>query len=266
MTSERRANQPNGYRDRNSTAERALEILMMFGEQRPSVTASEVAGYLDVARSTAYRYIQSLTNAGFLEEGASGGFQLGPRILELAHIARRSGSLAEYARPVMRQLASATGETVLLTRLTGHTAFCVDRADAVQRVMRLSYEPGQTLPVNAGAGAYVLLAWLPETEVDQIIAHVAFEAFTANTITTASGLKKKLKETRRLGFAVSRAELDLDVVGIAAPIRDSADRVVAALSVAASASRVSDRDVPGLAKAVVGSAELVTARLRLIEV
>lgn len=253
-----------GYRDRNSTAERALDILMMFSEQHPVITASEVAAHLDVARSTAYRYIQSLTNSGFLEEGSNGGFQLGPRILELAHIARRAGSLAEMARPIMRQLAASTGETILLTRLTGQSVFCVDRADSVARVMRVSYEPGQTLPINAGASAYVLLAWLPQEELDRLLAHVTFEPLTRNSITTLAGLHRKLRETRKTGYALSRGELDVDVLGVAAPIRDASDRVVAAISVAASDARFSDEEIPGLAKAVMGSAELISARLRLL--
>jgi DNA-binding IclR family transcriptional regulator len=264
MATSGRQPQGQGYRDRNSTAERALDILMMFSDERTTVSASEVAAHLDVARSTAYRYVQSLVSARFLEDGSAGGFQLGPRILELAHIARRSGGLAEVARPIMRQLADSTGETVLLTRLTGHTVFCVERADSVQRVMRVSYEPGETLPINAGASAYVLLAWLPEAELEAVLAQASFEAFTRNTITTSAALKKQLRETRRIGYAVSRGELDLDVVGVAAPIRDATDRVVAAISVAASASRVTQEDVPTLAKAVVGSAELISGRLRLL--
>jgi DNA-binding IclR family transcriptional regulator len=254
----------NGYRDRNSTAERALDILMMFTDERTSVSASEVASHLEVARSTAYRYIQSLANSGFVEEGASGGFQLGPRILELARIARRSGGLTDVARPLMRHLADSTGETVLLTRLTGFTVFCSDRAESVQRAMRISYEPGQTMPANAGASAHVLLAWLPEAELDEFLSHVTFERFTRDTITTPAGLRKRLRETRRLGYAISRGELDLDVLGIAAPIRDATDRVIAGISVAASATRVHETDVPAMAKAVCGSADLISARLRLL--
>jgi Fic family protein len=62
----------SGYRERNSTADKALDILGMFTESRPTVGAAEVAEQLQVARSTAYRYVQSLVNSGFLEEADVG--------------------------------------------------------------------------------------------------------------------------------------------------------------------------------------------------
>jgi DNA-binding IclR family transcriptional regulator len=254
----------SGYRDRNSTAERALDILLMFNDDHMTVSASDVAAHLDVARSTAYRYVQSLSANGFLEEeGAGSGFRLGPRILELARLARRSSGLSEIARPVMRQLATTTGETVLLTRLTGTTVFCLDRADSVQRAMRISYEPGQTMPANAGASAHVLLAWLPERELDNVLASVSFDRFTRDTITTQAALRTRLSETRRRGYAVSRGELDSDVIGVAAPIWDASDRVVAGISVAASSLRVPQDDLDQLADSVVTAAEHISDRLRL---
>lgn len=76
----------SGYRDRNSTADRALTILEMFSDTQPSVTAVEVAAELSVARSTAYRYLESLTSRGFLEESPGGGFRLGLMVLKLARV------------------------------------------------------------------------------------------------------------------------------------------------------------------------------------
>lgn len=88
----------------------------MFGDDRVTVTAVQVAGHLEVARSTAYRYVQRLLPAHFLEESAGGGFRLGRRVLEPARLARRRLGLSEIARPVMQQLAEDVGEAVLLTR------------------------------------------------------------------------------------------------------------------------------------------------------
>jgi DNA-binding IclR family transcriptional regulator len=254
----------SAYRDRNSTAERVLVILMMFDDDHVALSASEVAAQLGVARSTAYRYLQSLVTTGFVEEGDSGGFQLGPRVLELARIARRGSSLTALARPYLRQLADATGETVLLTRLTGATVLCLDRADGHSRGLRISYEPGETMPANAGASAHVLLAWLPEDDLDAVLSKVDLRSFTPDTITSASALRERLEQTRRHGYAVSRGELDDDVLGIAAPVRDSHDRVVAGISVAGPSSRIPESRTDALVLAVRDSASSLSARLRLL--
>jgi DNA-binding IclR family transcriptional regulator len=255
---------PSRYRERNSTADRALDILSMFTEQRLAISAAEVAAELDVARSTAYRYLQSLVGSDFLEEAGGGRFLLGRRILELARLARRGVGLSETARPAMRRLAAEVGETVLLTRLAGSAVICLEREEAERQTVRISYERGQILPMNAGASAFVLLAWLDAAELTALLAATALDPITPATITTEAGLRKRLAQTSAQGYGVSRGELDPDVLGVAAPIRDARDRVVAALSVAAVATRVPAHRMPELVNAVRAAADEISQTLSLV--
>jgi DNA-binding IclR family transcriptional regulator len=256
---------PSRYRERNSTADRALDILSMFTEQRLAISAAEVAEQLDVARSTAYRYVQSLVGSGFLEESEGGRFRLGRRILELALLARRGVGLSEIARPIMRRLAAEAGETVLLTRLAGSAVICLEREEAEQQAVRISYERGQVLPINAGASAFVLLAWLEPPELDAVLATATLAPLTPVTITSEAALRQRLAETAGQGYGVSRGELDPDVLGVAAPIRGARGRVVAAISVAAIAGRVPSRRMPALVKAVGAAADEISQALSLLD-
>ncbi len=253
------------YRERNSTADRALDILLMFGEERLSVSATDVATHLQVARSTAYRYLQSLQQGAFIEERPAGGFQLGPRILELARLARRGSGLSEVAQPFMRQLADSTGETVLLTRLAGPAVLCLERAQAADQAVRISYERGQVLPTNAGASAHVLLAWLDDAELDEILAVTRFTRFTDKTIVGAAQLRRRLAETRAHGYAISRGELDEDVLGIATPIRGAHGKVVAGISIAAVATRISDDRAQEIVGELKRAAASISERLELLD-
>ena len=133
------AERVSAYRERNSTADRALEILGMFDEQRPVVSGVEVAERLGTSRSTAYRYLQSLVATRFLEEAPGGGFRLGLRVLELGRVARRSYGLSEVALPIMEQLAADVQESVLLTRRVGNLVVCLERAESVAHPVRISY-------------------------------------------------------------------------------------------------------------------------------
>jgi len=254
------------YRERNSTADRALGILSMFNDERTALAATEVASHLNVARSTAYRYLQSLVQSGFIEEAANGRFQLGTRILELGRLARRGNSLSAIVLPVMRELAQSTGETVLLTRLAGTSVICLERADAAERALRISYEPGQVLPTNAGASAHVLLAWLDEPDLSRIISATTFTRFTGKTIADGERLRKRLAETRAQGYAISQGELDTDVLGIAAPIRSANGKVIAGISIAALASRIPSQRLELVVSDVRAASERITSRLELLEV
>ncbi|GAA3901741.1 IclR family transcriptional regulator [Streptomyces lacrimifluminis] len=253
---------PN-YRERNSTADRALDILTMFDDTHLVVTGTAVAERLGVARSTAYRYLQSLVAGRFLEEAPGGGFRLGLRVLEIARLARRSYGLTEIALPSMQELAEEVGETVLLTRRTQGLVVCVDRAESGTRAVRISYERGSTLPLNAGASALVLLAWSPEAEVRRLLETAELRRFTPATLTDVDALMERLARIRRLGHSVTRGELDPDVVGISAPIMAPDGQVTAAVSVAALASRVYPEAEAEFAQKVRATASEISDRLAL---
>src|SRR5947207_1825162 len=105
---------------RNATVDRAIDVLLLFDEEQPILTAEEVAERLGMSRSTTYRYLLSLRSYGLVEDGdAPGEFRLGSVIFRLARTARKGLGLSEVALPVMRELVNQTGESALLTRRSG---------------------------------------------------------------------------------------------------------------------------------------------------
>ena len=182
-------------------------------------------------------------------------------MFELARLARKGLGLSEVARPIMKVLAAEVGETVLLTRRTGTAVVCLEREETGNPV-RLSYERGHVLPVNAGASALVLLAWASEAEVDDVISRSGLPRLTEATVTDAGVMRERLAAIRADGFAVSRGELDPDLLGVAAPIRDETGDVVAAVSVAALSHRVAEGRVPEIKKAVGAAAAQISAQIR----
>ncbi len=252
------------YRERNSTADRALEILMMFSETDPVLGGAAVAARLGVARSTAYRYLQTLVGTRFLEEAPHGGYRLGLRVLEIARVARRSYGLSEVALPVMTELAEQAHETVLLTRRVGDLVVCVDRVEVGTGAVRISYERGSTLPINAGASALALMAWSPPDEARRLLEAADLRRFTSATLTDVDSLMARLAQIRELGYSITRAELDADVVGIAAPIRSECGHVVAAVSVAALASRTRMNTEDEIVPRVLAAAREIAERLTIV--
>ncbi|GAA3581303.1 IclR family transcriptional regulator [Amycolatopsis ultiminotia] len=238
-----------------------MDILGMFTEERAVVSGAEVAEQLGTSRSTAYRYLQSLVTNRFLEEAPAGGFRLGLRVLELARVARRAFGLSDVAMPVMQRLAAQARESVLLTRRSGDLVVCLDRAESVAHSVRISYERGSVLPLNAGASALALLAWEEPATLRDLLGRAQLSSFTPNTVTDVDALVKRLEKIRRAGYSVTRGELDNEVLGVAAPIRDESGGVVAALSVAAIAARVPASRQPGIVAAVRAAAGEISERL-----
>lgn len=250
---------------RNSTADRAIDVLLLFDDQRPVLSALDVSQQLTMPRSTTYRYLQSLRFSGLLEDDtSSGGFRLGPRILQLARVARKGLGLSEIALPHMRDLAASTGEAVLLTRRSGQQVVCVERVESQHRI-RLSYERGHVLPPHAGASAKVLLAWQPLEEIDQLFGSLKLARYTDRTVTDPNKLRLQLEEIHQAGYAVSDGEVDVGVRGIAAPIFGPERQVVAGISTVGPAFRLDDRLLPRIIEATRHTAETISHRLASLE-
>lgn len=252
----------SAYRERNSTADRALDILGMFSESRLSISAADLAAEFRVARSTAYRYLQTLTASGFVEEDPRGGYRLGLRVFELSRLARRSYGLSEVAVPVLQDLAHATGESALLTRRSGDRVVCLEKFDSDAHQVRLTYERGSALPLNAGASAWIVLAWESPELVAELVRASKLTRFTPQSLTERKEISARLERIREDGYAVTHGELDPDVVGVAAPVRDGSGKVVAGISVV-SISRRAEGNEEQLIAHVRTAADLVSSRLIL---
>lgn len=216
---------------------RGLQILLTVAD-RGAIRADELAGLLETPLSTVYRYLKTLAEFGFVERRGS-EYRLGPRLL-IGGPNVTSAALVRAASPVLRMLSDETGETALLLRRTGVSAVCLDAAEPPRR-LRVMIEPGSVLPLQAGAGPRVLLAYAPPEVLDEVLAAGPIQpaaapqpagAAQAGTELTqdAAGLREALAQIVASRIARSEGELDPGVVALAVPVL-RADGIAAALVV-----------------------------------
>lgn len=222
----------------SSTAENVLDVLLLFEQNRSELTAGEISQLIGAPRSTTYRYIRTLRDKGFLERTGNDAFRLGPRLLQFARTAQRRQDVGAMALPHMEQLCRQTRETVLLTRLSGRSAVCVERVEAPQTI-RISFDRGQLQPLHAGASSKILLAYVPQPQLEDYVQQ-PLERFTDNTITDPDALKAQLRKIRRQGYCISESEVDAGATAVAVPILDGRQRLVAGLSTAGPTFRMDE--------------------------
>ncbi|MCL6600713.1 MAG: IclR family transcriptional regulator [Alicyclobacillus macrosporangiidus] len=214
-----------------STFDRWLRILLCFEESDGPLTVEQVSAMTNIPVSTLYRYVQTLLKEDFLEAaGRPGAYVLGHRLLSLARKVPGVWDMAKIAYPEMQALSQDIRETVLLLRRSGDATICVERVEADQ-VVKFSFEKGKRLPLHAGASARIVMAYLPEEDVDRLIREGYLTRYTENTITSGEEIKRVLRETRENGYAISTEEMDAHVRAIAVPILDSKGNFLAGLSV-----------------------------------
>ncbi|MGH8236641.1 MAG: IclR family transcriptional regulator [Steroidobacteraceae bacterium] len=229
----------------NSTADRAIEILLLFSESNPVLSANEIAARFKMPRSTTYRYLRSLKDQGLVEELASGGYRLGYRILDLARTAQRSFDILEVAEPHLRALARDTGESVLLSYLSG-TRITVLECIESAHPMRIAYDRGQLLPTPAAATAKAFLAFAKSLNPKDVLKGVELRRYTPHTVTSTQRVLKEVEETRKRGFAINEGEVDEGINAVAAPIPNDIGPVVHCISVVAPALRLPRAKLLGL--------------------
>ena len=205
-------------------ARRVLALMLAFSADRNTLTAREMAAATGIALPSVYRYITLLRETGLLAGDERGSYRLSARLIGLARAAEAAESLIDVADPVMRRLAAENQETVILVRLIGRSAVCVHRVESAQR-LRISFEPGQPLPLHRGASARLLLSGLaPETR-REYLAQLAERDPEA-----AARLEIKIVEAAREGYATSEEEFEQGVWAVSAPVLQG-KRMIAVITV-----------------------------------
>ncbi len=196
---------------------KALDVLFAFDEKHPELTVQEIAERVEQPKSTVYRYLALLAEKGLLERGsAEHRYRLGLRILELSRLVRQQLSLADLALPVMREIAAASEETVMLAIPEKARVICVEQVESHQS-LRVSFARGMTFPFHASSPSKALLAFQEPAFVEQILAG-ELERYTDRTVTDRERLKEELHEIRANGYCVVWGELASSITGNPAPI------------------------------------------------
>ena len=215
-----------------------LAVFDMFDIGRQTVTAAEIARHLKIHKSTASRIAQNLVLSGYLVPATNtAGFRLSGKLTRLGAIAAADTNLTTAAMDHVRALVDDVGETCHVGVLEGHEAVTVVLVDGSYSV-RLHSWVGKRSDAHTTAMGKVLLAGLEEATLDMLYPGRSLRQRTGHTIGSVAELKEQLDVVRRHGYALDNEELEPGLRCVAAPIADHSRRVVAALTIAGAASRL----------------------------
>ena len=245
--------------------EKGLELLSLFTKHPTPISISKLSTLTNLSTSTIYRYLATLRAQGYIKADTKPGhYLLGLKILELAGAVKRETSIS-LALPVMENLASQTGESVLLCARWGEKGMCLEKIEG-QHNLRVSYIYGVPFYLHAGATDKVLLAYLDHEETERVIRKVGLPAFTKNTVTDPEQLKADLREIKRAGFALSTGEMHEGAIAIAAPIFNRRGRVETDLSIGIPVHRFAQCDKANVIDLVVSGAKEISEKLKLYDI
>lgn len=255
-----RAKEEGAVRGRLSSVGTAIELLKAFSEDEFELGISTLARRLGVAKSTAHRLASTLASEGLLEQDrVSGKYRLGLALFRLGTLVRRRMNVSEVARPHLFSLREKTNETVHLALLDGRDIMYVYFLESTQAV-RMRSDLGLRKPAYCTAEGQAILAFSPPETVEAVL-RGPLRARTPHTITTPEKLIKALDGVRQRGCAIDDEESEVGVRCVAAPVRNDASEVVAAVGVAGPVSRLSKKALTAFMPHVIATAQAISARL-----
>ena len=237
-----------------------MVVLECFDTAARRMTLAEIARQADLPRPTAHRILTALREIGFLEQdGRGGAYGLGIRLFELGSLALANMDLHREAKPFVDRLARLSEEAVHVGVFNGLEIVVVEREEHGERAANNAYRTEGAPAYCTGVGKAVL-AFQDKTLIAKVV-KAGLKAFTNSTITSAAELNRELARIRRQGYAIDNGEHQLWVHCVAAPIRNAAGRVFAAISVTGPSDRITQRRMQLLAGPVVQAADSISRHL-----
>lgn len=241
------------------TAEKALDILDVLGDSPKPLTASEIAAALDMTLSSAYKFLSTLTERGYLDYRANGKtYQLSTKILHFANNMRNNLGVNRIALPLMQELAVQTRETVHLGMVSGVYGVFVEKIDSPHTIGVQTRIGTRTL-LNQGATAKALMAFVPEDVLEDLCEYLAREYPDKSGL--VEEVRSQREQIRRQGWVYTCEEVNAGVAAVAAPIFGAGGELVASLAVAAPRERLQQEDVERYRPMLIDTCRRISAAL-----
>lgn len=240
--------------------ERMLSVLDLFDLEHAEWSFDALYSRLGFSRSTLYRYLKTLTDAGLLTTFPGRGYTLGPRIIELDYQIVTTDPLIHVARPVMNELVAGYSGVSLLCRRYRQKVLCVHQEVSTSQ-FRSTYERGKARPLLLGAASLAILAHISPYQLAKLHQELPQDFAKAGLGDSLSQVRDTLKQIRQKGWIKTEGQVTPGVTGIAAPIFDAKDEIIGSLSLTLPEARIADDGVNVIGERVQFCARIISKSL-----
>jgi IclR family pca regulon transcriptional regulator len=216
---------------------RGLIVIQAFTQQSPQMTISQLALKTGLSRAAVRRCLYTLTKLGFAGAEDGSRYSLRPRMLTLSHTFTTSNTLSSAAQPILERMSTAHRESFSVATLDGDDIVYIART-SVTRVMSVDLHIGSRLPAFCTSMGRVLLAYLPQDQLESFLSRVILTQYTPRTINSVDKLRLALRNVRRNGYALVDQEYEIGLRSIAVPVYAGNGRVVAVVNLSGHAPRI----------------------------
>ena len=223
--------------------DRALSILALLRSEGRELSIAEIAKSTGWHKSSVQRLLATLNHHRFIcRDEMTKRYSLGIALAEYGRVALNNIDIRQMAKPFLKELVDFSGETAVLAILNDTKMVMIDKKEPPIQI-RASPFIGMRFPATATSNGKVLLAWLPEDRVAEIMQIEGLRAYTRNSLVKPNEYRADLGAVRQRGYAIDREEFQEGVSGVSAPIFNPKGWVVATISVVGPAFRMTEKNI-----------------------
>ncbi len=239
--------------------QRGLSLLELVARSTSGLTFSQLARSLDYPPSSIHCLLLTLERLGYVQRSeTTGRYVCGMKLIRVADMAMDGMRLRGKASPILRDLCMRTGLTVHLGIRERNEAMVIAKVASIGG-QHVATWIGKRIDIHCTSLGKCLVAYLPDSEVDELIRDRGLLRHNENTIASMRGLRLELERTRVRGYAIDDQEEEIGMCCIGAPVFDSSGAVVAAISISGSASQIDLQNCSELVAAVQETAAAISA-------
>lgn len=240
--------------------DRGLTLLRELAKAR-NITLSDLATRTEIPTSSTHRILSTLQKHGFVEfDETSQEWIIGIEAFRIGNTYLVRTNLVEAARKTLRGLMEETGETANLAIADKGDVVFVDQVET-HNPIRAFFRPGTRGHMHSSGIGKVLLAHLPQREVEKIIHTRDLPEFTQKTLTTREDLLNDLKIIRQRGWSIDDEERYSGMRCVASAIYNTFGETIAGISVSGPTIRLPDHVIAELGPKVKKAADDVTTAI-----
>lgn len=211
--------------------DRAIKILKILASSKNGLSLNELTFKSSLPKTSVFRILTTLEASNLVERDSDGRkYSLGLKLFELGSAKLNRVDLYSVSFSYLERLAQESGETTCLGVLNESEVIYLAEVEGPANI-RANPIAGRRAPAHCTATGQILLAYLPEEEVDKIIQRKGLFPYTSKTITDREEFKKRLNLAKSQGIALAIGEHHDDVFCVAAPIRNNQGKVVASITI-----------------------------------
>lgn len=218
--------EPSGVKVLHKT----FDVLEAIKRTPEGAVLAEISRQVELPKPTVHRILGTLEARGYVGRRDDGRYVLGQKLFATLNETSIDQVLSRVSLPILERLVASCRETVNLGILDGGEIVVINTVESPQAV-RMASKIGNRRWVHSTALGKVLLAGMPDKEVQHLLKMKGTPALTPHTLTTRTAVLEDIHRVRAQGYAVDNQENEMEGRCVAAAITDGKHRTVAALSI-----------------------------------